>query len=416
MTQKQHSAKEGEGIDFTKKHPKGGALDVRAIFEGNEDGLRALVRECVQQVLEGEMEEAVGAAKGERTETRMGYRSGYYPRTLMTRVGKLILRVPQDRQGRFRTEVFERYQRSEKALVAALAEMYVQGVSTRKVKEITEELCGHEFSGATISRATSKLDEELERFARRRLEEEYPYLILDARYEKVRENGVITSQAVQVAIGVNWEGRRCVLGVEMANRESQSSWKEFLLRLKQRGLQGVLCVLSDDHAGLRKSIPEVLPEASWQRCYVHFLRNALDYLPRKKDDDCLTELRWIYERRDLEEARRDLSAWLGKWESRYPKLCDWAEANIDETLTFYRLPQQHHKHLKSTNMLERINQELKRRTLVVRIFPNQASCLRLIRALAVEIHEDWVEATRYLDMEVLKEHLKQQRREIAPAA
>ena len=401
MTQKKHSAKK---------------LDWKDIFESDTDGLRALVQQVVQEVLEAEMDETVGARKGERTESRIGYRSGYYSRTLVTRVGKLVLRVPQDRQGRFRTEVFERYQRSEKALVSALTEMYVQGVSTRKVKEITEELCGHEFSAATVSRMTAQLDEELERFAKRPLEEEYPYLVLDARYEKVRQDGVISSQAVQVAIGINQEGRRCVLAVELANRESASSWKEFLLGVKQRGLRGVICVISDDHAGLRRAIPEVLPEASWQRCYVHFLRNALDHLPRKKDDDCLTELRWLYERRNADEARRDLTAWLGKWESRYPKLCNWVEANIEETLTFYRLPQQHHKHLKSTNMLERINEELKRRTLVVRIFPNAASCLRLIRALAVEIHEDWIEATRYLDMEVLKDHFKQQQREMPSAA
>jgi putative transposase len=402
MTQKQHSVKE--------------APDWKEIFRSDRDGMRALIQQVVQDVLEAEMDEAVGAQKSERSEARVGYRAGYYTRTLVTRVGKLVLRVPQDRQGRFRTEVFERYQRSEKALVAALAEMYVQGVSTRKVKEITEELCGHEFSSSAISRVTGKLDEELERFARRPLEEEYPYVVLDARYERIRQDGVISSQAVQVAIGINWEGRRCVLAVELANRESASSWKEFLLELKQRGLRGVVCVISDDHAGLRKAIPEVLPEASWQRCYVHFLRNTLDHLPRKKDDDCLTELRWIYERRNVEEARRDLAAWLSKWEGRYAQLCNWAEANIEETLTFYRLPQQHHKHLKSTNLLERINQELKRRTLVVRIFPNRESCLRLIRALAVEIHEDWVEATRYLNMEVLKEQLKQQRREIASAA
>ena len=400
MTQKKHSAKK---------------LDWKDVFESDTDGLRALVQQVVQEVLEAEMDETVGAQKGQRTESRVGYRSGYYSRTLVTRVGKLVLRVPQDRQGRFRTEVFERYQRSEKALVSALTEMYVQGVSTRKVKEITEELCGHEFSAATISRMTGQLDEELERFAKRPLEEEYPYLVLDARYEKIRQDGVIQSQAVQVAIGINWDGRRCVLAVELANRESGSSWKEFLLRLKQRGLRGVICAISDDHAGLRRAIPEVLPEASWQRCYVHFLRNALDHLPRKKDDDCLTELRWIYERRNADEARRDLAAWLGKWESRYSKLCNWVEANIEETLTFYRLPQQHHKHLKSTNMLERINEELKRRTLVVRIFPNAASCLRLIRALAAEIHEDWIEATRYLDMEVLKDHFKQ-RHDLAPAA
>ncbi len=284
----------------------------------------------------------------------------------MTRVGKLELRVPQDRQGRFRTEVFERRQRSEKALVAALTEMYVQGVSTRKVKAITEELCGHEFSSATISRMVQKLDGELEKFARRRLEEPYPYLILDARYEKVREDGAVRSQAVLIAIGINGEGRRYVLAVELAQRETASSWKDLLVGLRQRSLRGVEFVVSDDHAGLRQAIAEVLPEAVWQRCYVHFLRNALDYLPRKADDDCLMELRWIYDRRNLEEARRDLAAWLEKWSSRYPRLCDWVEANIEETLSFYRLPRQHHKHLKSTNSLERLMEEIKRRTLVVR--------------------------------------------------
>ena len=390
---------------MTQRKDNATGADWREILSSWPDGLRQLVQQVVQEVLEAEMDETLGAQKGERTAERLGYRSGHYTRTFVTRVGKLVLRVPQDRQGRFRTEVFERYQRSERALVCALTEMYIQGVSTRKVKEITEQLCGHEFSAATIRRVTERLDEELKKFARRQLEEEYPYVVLDARYEKIRQDGIITSQAVQVAIGINWEGRRCVLGVELANRESASSWKEFLLGLRQRGLRGVECVISDDQAGLRQAIPEVLPEAKWQRCYVHFLRNAL-----------LTELRWIYERRNVEEARRDLAAWLNKWESRYPKLCDWAEVNIEETLTFYRLPQEHHKHLKSTNMLERINQELKRRTLVVRIFPNAASCLRLIRALAVEIHEDWVEAIRYLNMEVLKEQLKEQRRELTPAA
>jgi putative transposase len=261
-----------------------------------------------------------------------------------------------------------------------------------------------------------QLDEELEKFAGRPLEEDYPYLIVDARYEKVRENGVIRSRAVLIAIGVNWDGRRCVLGVELANRESASSWRDFLLGLRKRGLRGVELAISDDHAGLRKAIAEVMPEAAWQRCYVHFLRNALDHLPRKADDDCLMELRWLYDRRDLEEARRDLGAWLKKWESRYAKLCQWVEDNIEQTLTFYRLPLSHHKHLKSTNMLERVNEELKRRTLVVRIFPNAASCLRLVRALAIEIHEGWVEATRYLNMTQLSEHRKEQLRKLEQAA
>ena len=193
----------------------------------------------------------------------------------------------------------------------------------------------------------------------------------------------------------------------MASRESASSWKEFLLSLKQRGLKGVEMVVNDDHAGLKKAIAEVVPEAVWQRCYVHFLRNALDYLPRKADDDCLRELRWLYDRRDLNEARKDLAGWLKRWQDKYPKLCNWVEDNIGETLSFYSLPLGHHKHLKSTNMLERLNEEIKRRTHVVRIFPNEQSCLRLVRALAVETHENWIEAHRYLDMNLLKESRKQ---------
>jgi putative transposase len=296
----------------------------------DEDFMKGLIQEVVQQVLEAEMDETFQAGKSERSGERLGYRSGHYGRSLVTRVGKIELRVPQDRQGRFRTEVFERYQRSEKALVGALTEMYVQGVSTRKVKAITEELCGHEFSASTISRLNQQLDEELEKFAGRPLEEDYPYLIVDARYEKVRENGVVRSRAVLIAIGVNWDGRRCVLGVELANRESASSWRDFLLGLRKRGLRGVELAISDDHAGLRKAIAEVMPEAAWQRCYVHFLRNALDHLPRKADDDCLMELRWLYDRRDLEEARRDLGAWLKKWESRYAKLCQWVDFGARE--------------------------------------------------------------------------------------
>jgi len=237
---------------------------------------------------------------------------------------------------------------------------------------------------------------------------------LDARYEKVRIDGIIRSQAVLVAIGINWEGRREVLGVELASRETGSSWREFLLSLRQRGLSGVELVITDDHAGLRAAVAEVLPEAAWQRCYVHFLRNALDHLPRKADDDCLMELRWIYDRRSLSEAKADLAAWLNKRSGEYEKLCNWVEENIEETLTFYRWPRAHHKHLRSTNMLERINQELKRRTHVVRIFPNPESCLRLVRALAVEIHEGWIEQHRYLNMELLKEHKKEALRMIAP--
>jgi putative transposase len=330
---------------------KSTAEELKRLLAEDRDLLKTIVEETLQQALEAEMAEALQASKSERTSSRLGYRAGYYNRIPVTRMGHIELRVPQDRQGRFRTEVFERYQRSEKALVVAMLEMYVQGVSTSKVKTISEELCGHEFSASTISGMVQKLDEELERFAQRRLEEPYPYLILDARYEK-------------------------------ASRESLSSWKELLAGLRQRSLQGVEFVVSDNHAGLRGAVQEALPEAVWQRCYVHFLRNALDYPPRKADDDCLRELRWIYDRRDAQEARQDLTAWMMKWGKRYAKLCRWVEENIEETLSFYRLPRQHHKNLKSTNMLARLREEIKRRTLVVRIFPNAAAGLRLVRALA----------------------------------
>lgn len=376
-----------------------------ALLQG-DDALRALLQTTVQEVLEAEMDEALGASKSERTATRRGFRSGYYGRKLTTRVGTLELRVPQDRGGLFRTEVFARYQRSEKALLLALAEMYVQGVSTRKVRAVTEELCGHGFSASSVSAITVQLDEQLAQFMRRPLSEEFPYLILDARYERVREAGVIRSRAVQVAIGIDWEGRRQVLAVELAGRESTSSWRDFLIGLKERGLRGVHLAVTDDHEGLKKAVAEVLPTALWQRCYVHFLRNALDHLPRSADRACLQELRWLYDRRDAAEARRDLSAWLARWQDKHPKLCEWVEANIEETFAYYRLPAAHHKHLKSTNLLERLNQEFKRRTHIVRIFPDEPSCLRLIRALAVETHEEWIDANRYLNMEPLRELLK----------
>src|SRR5215208_335312 len=302
---------------MTKPEGKPTLATVKDLLAANPDGLRAIVRAVMQDVLEAEMTDALGAGKGERTPARLGYRAGYYSRTLVTRVGKLELRVPQDRDGRFSTELFERYQRSEQALVATLAEMYVQGVSTRKVKAITEELCGHAFSASAISAINKRLDDSLTAFARRPLAEPFPYLILDARYEKVREGGIVVSQAILIAVGIDWDGRRQILAVEIANRESRSSWRDFLLGVRERGLSGVELVVADDHAGLRAAIREVLSEAAFQRCYVHFLRNALDHLPRKADDDCLQELRWLYDRRSAEEAGRDLAAWIAKWGSRH---------------------------------------------------------------------------------------------------
>jgi putative transposase len=366
--------------------------------------MKELLQTMIQATLEAEMDEALGAAKSQRTDGHRGHRSGYYTRHFVTRFGKLELRVPQDREGLFSTEIFERYQRSERALVVALAEMYVQGVSTRKVAAVTEQLCGHAFSAAAVSAAAARLDAQLTEMMRRPLEEEFPYLILDARYEKVREDHAIRSRAVLVAIGVDWEGRRQVLAVELAARESASSWQDFLLGLKERGLHGVRLAVTDSHPGLKQAVSRVLPGALWQRCYVHFLRNALDHLSRNAAPAVLHELRWIYEQGTAAEARAALRAWLTKWASAHPRLCAWVEAEIEDTFAFLALPRPHHKHLKSTNLLERLNEELKRRTRVVRIFPNPESCLRLSRALALEQHEDWMESSRYLNMELLRDH------------
>src|ERR1700733_6676904 len=249
------------------------AEELKSVLMDQKDFLAPIVEQAVQTILEVEMEECVQAGRYERHEERTGYRSGSYRRKLVTRVGTLVLRVPQDRAGHFSTQVFQQYQRSEKALVSSLAQMYVQGVSTRKVAAITEELCGHEFSASSISTITQKLDEQLEQFSRRPLAEAFPYVVVDARYERVREGGVIVSRAILVALGIDWQGRRQELAVEYANRESQGSWRAFLLQLKDGGLNGVQFIVSDDHPGLKAAIREALPGVWWQRCYVHFLRN-----------------------------------------------------------------------------------------------------------------------------------------------
>ena len=301
----------------------------------------AFVRELVQQALntalEAEMTELLGAAKSERTGARQGYRSGSYPRSLSMKVGTVELKVPQDRDGRFSTEVFERYQRSEKALVSTLAEMYVKGVSTRKVGAMAERLCGHAFSAATISNMVAALDESLTAWAERPLSAAMPYLILDARYEKVREAGTVNARAVQIAVGIDESGRRHVLAVELATKESELSWTEFLRGLKARGLHGVEFVVSDSHEGLKRAIGKVLTRAHWQRCGVHFLRNASDKLPSRVERGCMDGLKRLYQYEDLTAARAALKAWVNCWGdvAGYRRLVEWVEENVEETFTVY---------------------------------------------------------------------------------
>ena len=389
---------------MTRKHSTATNPELTAVeyLADDREFVKQVVQDALNTVMEAEMTEFLGADKSERTATRRGYRSGYYSRDLTIMAGDIELRVPQERSGKFSTKVFQRHRRSEKALVATLAEMYVQGVSTRKVGQLAEQLCGREFSAATISSMVAELDASLKAFAERPLEDAYPYVVLDARYEKVREEGSVRSRAVQIALGIDARGRRHILGVELAVGESESSWSEFLSGLKERGLRDVEYVVSDSHEGLRRAIAKVLPTAAWQRCSVHFMRHAVAKVPRRVDPTCLDGLKRLWGHATAAEAWDALRVWIERWSgvSGCARLVDWVEAHAGETLTVYRLPAGHRHRMKSTNMLERFNAEIRRRTRVIRIFPHAPACLRLVRALASETHEHWLTGQAYLNGEV----------------
>ncbi len=365
---------------------------------GGEDFLRDLVERAVQGVLEAEITSFLGAGTYERNGERRGWRNGYKPRLLKTRVGKLELMVPKDREGAFQTEVFERYQRSEKALVAAMLEMYVQGVSTRKVGAITEALCGLEVSKSQVSALTEKLDAEIEQWRKRPLTQRYPYLVVDARYEKVRQGGAVVSQGVLVVCGIDAAGQREVLGCWVAESESEASWGKAFAELKERGLKGVRYVVSDDHAGMVKAIDRHFQGAVWQRCQVHFVRNALSLCSVAQRPQVLALMRSVTQAPTREAAMAALQVAVVVLEKKAPKTAQLLEDHGEEILGVYALPAAHRKRMGTTNMLERQNQELKRRTRVVRVFPNTASCLRLVSALLMETSQEWM-GTIYLNME-----------------
>jgi len=365
---------------------------------GGEDFIRQLVERTVQQVLEAEMTSFLGAESYQRNGERRGWRNGFKPRTLKTRVGELELMVPKDRDGEFQTELFERYQRSEKAFVAAMLQMYVEGVSTRKVTEITEALCGLEISKSQVSALTQKLDAEINEWRMRRLTEEYPYLIFDARYEKVRRGGSVVSQGVLVAIGVSKSGYREVLGCWVAESESEASWGAVFAELKERGLSGVSYVVSDDHKGMVKAIERHFQGAVWQRCQVHFVRNALSLCGQQQRPMVLRLMKAVTEAPTREAAKAALAVAVAELEKKAPKVARLLETSGEEILGVYALPEGHRKRMRTTNMLERQNQELKRRTRVVRVFPHEQSLLRLIAALLMETNQEWM-GRIYLKME-----------------
>jgi putative transposase len=365
---------------------------------GGEDFLRELVQRTVQQVLEAEMTSFLGAESYQRHAERRGWRNGYKPRMLKTRVGELELMVPQDRDGLFQTEMFERYQRSEKALALALLQMYVEGVSTRKVSAITEALCGLEVSKSQVSQLSQKLDAEVAQWRQRPLTEAYPYLVIDARYEKVRRGGAVVSQGVLVAVGISAAGYREVLGCWVAESESEASWGAAFSELKQRGLRGVRYVVSDDHAGMVKAVGRHFQGAVWQRCQVHFVRNALSLCGGQQRPQVLRLMKAITEAPTREAARAALAAAIMEIEKKAPKVARLLEEHGEEILGVYALPEAHQKRMRTTNMLERQNQELKRRTRVVRVFPHEQSCLRLVSALLMETNQEWMGRV-YLRME-----------------
>jgi transposase-like protein len=362
--------------------------------------LRDLVERTVQAILEAEMTAHLGAERHERTEGRSGYRNGTKPRTLVTRVGTLQLAVPQDRDGTFSTELFARYQRSEQALVATLLEMYIHGVSTRKVAAITEELCGTSFSKSQVSALAGRLDAELSAWRRRPLEQTYPYLSVDARYEHVRLDGRVVSQGVLLVAGIRGDGVREVLAVEVADTESEASYQALFRSLKERGLRGVELVTSDDHRGLRAAITRHFQGASWQRCQVHVTRNLLAQVSRVQRRALADDLRGIFAAGTRTQALAAAQEAADRWRATHPAVATRLEEELEEALTCLAFPAEHRARIRTTNGLERLNQELKRRTRVVRIFPSPASLLRLVTALAMEQSEEWVSGRRYLDMTV----------------
>jgi putative transposase len=376
-----------------------GILGILQASSGNgDDPIKALLRHTIQQLLEEELTAFLKAEPYTRTEERRGYRNGYKPRTLKTRVGQLELMVPKDREGRFQTELFEKYQRSEKALVLSIMEMYIQGVSTRKVKKITEELCGLEISKSQVSTLVKGLDKDVQKWRMRPLTKRYPYLVVDARYERIRRDGSIIPQGVLIVVGIDAEGYREVLGVWCADSESESSWSGVFRELKERGLHGVSYVVSDDHTGLTKAIACQFQGAIWQRCQVHFIRNVLSKVSKKDRGRVLTYLRDITSASSIETARERLTDAVEALQVSHPKAANLLDDHGEEMLAVYALPEHHRKRMRTTNMLERFNEEIKRRTRVIRIFPNEQSCIRLVSALAMEENENWMER-KYLNME-----------------
>jgi len=357
-----------------------------------EKGLEAIpemMRILINNAMQVERSKYLQAEQYERTEDRKGHANGYKPKTVKTRVGEITFAVPQVREGGFYPSALEKGLRSERALTITLAEMYVQGVSTRKVKAITEQLCGVEVSAEQVSRATAQLDEVLQEWRERPLGE-IQYLYVDARYEKVREAGQVRDAAVLVATGITPQGERQVLGVSVSLSEHETHWKAFLKSLKARGMNGVKLVISDDHEGLGAARRAILGSVPWQRCQFHLQQDAGAYVPKQAmRAEVAADIRAMFNAPDRRTAEEFLQAAIQKYARSAPRLSAWMEENLTEGFTVFDFPLEHRRMIRTTNSLERVNKEIRRRTRVVGVFPNEASCLRLVSALLMEISEEW---------------------------
>lgn len=369
---------------------------VQLLADHGFDSMAQAIQILMNEAMKVERSEYLNAAPYERSDSRRTYANGFKPKTVNSRLGRLELQVPQTRDSQFYPSALQRGERSERALKLAIAEMYVQGVSTRKVAAITAELCGLDVSSTQVSRAAAMLDEELEAWRNRPLGK-VEYLLLDARYEKVRVDGAVRDCAVLIAIGILPDGHRTVIGVSCSLSEAEVHWRSFLESLLSRGMTGVQFIVSDDHSGLKAARKAVLPSLQWQRCQFHLMQNALHYVPkvgmRKEVTD---DLRAVFNSKDATSAREELKRLVRKYRSTAPKLAAWAEENVAEGLTVFQLPTEHQKRMRTTNMLERQNKEIKRRTRVATLFPNEASVLRLVTAVLVELSDEWETGMRYL--------------------
>lgn len=361
---------------------------------GANEASQLILMKLFNELMERQRDDYCNVDPYERGDSRNAQRNGYYQRDLTTRVGTLNLRVPRTRDGKFSTDIFERYQRNEKALVSTMLEMYVSGVSTRKVGQVVETLCGKKVSKSYVSSITKLLDEEVYKFKQRRIDKEIPYLMTDVLYIKVRENRRVVSKAVHIAIGIDSKGFKNIIGFMISDSESEETWKDFYRSMLDRGLKNVEMVISDAHQGQVNAIQKTFTESVWQRCQVHFLRNVMDKLPRKNTQEIRDEIKHLFRITDIDAARLYKDKIIEKNSDKYEKMCDCLDEGFEDSFQYTASSSTKYNRLKSTNLLERLNQEIRRREKVIRIFPNVESAERLIGSMLIDIDEDWITSTR----------------------